>query len=77
MTAQEWMILHFGAAVGDFTPMPCYMAECDFFLETFGPAVEDALRNGTSTYTAVMSVPGGTRGWEIYFEDWRLRGILG
>lgn len=76
MTAQEWLDQHFPNDGQTFCPMPMYIASVPFFLEVFGPALEAALKAGTSTYDALMNVEGGTRGWEIYFEDWQRRGIL-
>lgn len=75
MTSAEWLTSHFGSE-DEFCPMIGYTADRNFFLSVFGPSLEEAINTGTSTYQALMNVDGGTRGWELYFDDWKRRGIL-
>jgi len=82
MTATEWLLSK-GFRLSDmpdeklgFEAIPGYVASVEFFEAVFYPAIAQAEQAGQSSYQAVMSVPGGTRGWELYFEDWKRRGIL-
>ncbi len=81
MSGREWLKeqrFDFSEMDGElyFTPMDGYGASVAFFESVFWPVLDTAIQNNTSTYEALMNVPGGTRGWEIYFEDWKQRGIL-
>ena len=79
MTAADWLDQRFGT-VEWFCPMPGYTASRQFFIDTFGPTLEQALaagKRGQDLYDALMATPGGTRGWEIYFRHWLERGLLG
>lgn len=76
MTASEWLASHFSISNDHFSPMSGYTASVSFFVDSFGTALEAALANRTSTYDAVMGVIGGTRGWRVYFDEWKRLGIL-
>lgn len=75
MTAEQWLNKNFGSG-DDFCPMAGYTASRQFFLGVFGRVLENALADETSAYDALMNVEGGTRGWELYFDDWKEKGIL-
>lgn len=84
MKAEEWLDARFPIDVGEngeavFCPMPGYMASLQFFVDTFGPTLEDALaagKRGHELYDALMTTPGGTRGWDTYFRYWMDQGIF-
>jgi hypothetical protein len=73
--SEQWFNQHFGQSE-EFSPMPNYTASRQFFLDTFGGVMNAAIDAGTSTYAALMATPGGTRGWKLYFDDWKRRGLL-
>lgn len=78
MTAAEWLTQRFGSG-DEFCPMPTYSASRRFFVDTFGPTLQQALaegKRGQALYDALMATPGGTRGWELYFRSWLERGLL-
>ena len=77
-TAQEWFSQRFGDSE-EFSPLPRHTASRQFFLDVFGPTFEAAYnagKRGQELYEALLATPGGTRGWEIYFEDWLRRGLF-
>lgn len=82
MTGKEWLMSKgFGVTempdgTDGFYQFNGDISSVSAFSSWFYPSIEQAEKSTFSTYDAAMSAPGGTRGWEVYFEDWKARSIL-
>ncbi len=61
---------------GNFCPITNYIANEQFFINIFGSAYDLAITNKVSIYDSLIAVTGGSRGWDVFFDEWKLRGLL-
>lgn len=76
MEAQQWLDNTFPNDGITFGVRPFVNADRAVFLALFGEAINNALRNGTSIYDALVAEDAGVRGWTQHFDYWKSQGII-